>query len=139
MEGEDYHLEDGYAVYEEDNMLRLLWRVLHQSSDHLAAAGYAQKTDMVWWKNVIESLKRICRRGFSLLIPEPVQEEIAQTHLLFAGENNRQSKLYRDLCSGDVEEVDQALQEFNQQLKAAGSDKVLTEANRQLEEWRRLQ
>ncbi len=43
------------------------------------------------------------------------------------------------VSSGDVEDVDQALQEFNQQLKAAGSDKILAEANRQLEEWRRLQ
>ena len=33
VEGEDYHLEDGYAVYEEDN--------------HLAAAGYAKRP--IWY------------------------------------------------------------------------------------------
>ena len=137
VEGEDYHLEDGYAVYEEDNMLRFYGEYYTNPLITWPQPGMPKdRYGMV--EECYRKFEKNMPAGFRF-DPEPVQEEIAQTHLLFAGENNRQSKLYRDLCSGDVEEVDQALQEFNQQLKAAGSDKVLTEANRQLEEWRRLQ
>lgn len=41
------------------------------------------------------------------------------------------------LATGQVADVDKAIDEFNQKLKAAGLDKVMAERQRQLDQWRK--
>ena len=60
--------------------------------------------------------------------PEPVKVEMAQTQSVFA-------EFVPALFTGSVE-VDEYLDEFIQKLRLAGSDKIVDEMNRQLDEWR---
>ena len=45
-------------------------------------------------------------------------------------------EVYRMFC-GSVDDLDAAMESFNQKLKTAGVNRIVEEANRQLAEWRK--
>lgn len=137
VEGEDYRLKEGYACCEEDSLLHF-WSSRFTNPLITWPAAGMPKDRYAMVEECYQRFEKNMPEGF-YFDPAPVQEEIDRIHLLFGGTKNRESELYRQLCSGEAKDVSQALEEFREKLREAGAETVLTEANRQLEEWRNEQ
>ena len=67
----------------------------------------------------------------------PVKTEVDAVRVAVYGGLKGYSPEYEDLITGRVDDVDAAIDKLNSDLKAAGIDRIIEEANRQLEEWRK--
>ena len=69
--------------------------------------------------------------------PTPVQSELDAVNAIFrVPDIGQYTTEAADLLSGKVNDLDTALSAFQEKLKAAGIDRVVEEANRQIAEWK---
>ncbi|MFC4776655.1 ABC transporter substrate-binding protein [Paenibacillus sp. GCM10023252] len=104
------------------------WQIGNQFLSYL----FEQENPNKWeeFKKFNEAAKPTPIIGFSFNA-EPVKNEEAAIAAIW--------KEYIDGLSGGVLDVDKYLAEFNEKLKKAGSDKVIAEKNRQIEEFLKTQ
>ncbi|MGN1171406.1 MAG: DUF3502 domain-containing protein [Lachnospiraceae bacterium] len=67
--------------------------------------------------------------------PAPVAEQIVRTNGVFGDMGG--SETAGKIANLEIEDVDQVIAEITGELKEAGMDEVVAEANRQLEEWKK--
>lgn len=130
-----------YEKLPEDNRIKWLGEdVIGSSSNKYgyeiwaignALVGYETDADPMGWNKYCEEeinqKAKISRlAGFSL-DTKPIQLEIAQY--------NAKMKEYEYLNYGATENYKELLKERNEELKKAGSDKIVAEVQRQIDEW----
>ncbi|MCH1982530.1 ABC transporter substrate-binding protein [Ruminococcus sp. OA3] len=133
VEGVNYSVENGYAIYGKHNMLSIYGK--HFTNPLLTYPGEGMPRDRrAMLEQCYKENEAHMPNGFRF-DPEPVQKEIDAIAEIF-GSYGEYTEEARQLLSGNVDDPDAALEVFNQKLKAAGADKIVSEANRQLAEWR---
>lgn len=87
------------------------------------------------WENYFENFGIHPLTGFQFDSSQ-VQEEIEATNeILSGGVEGGYSADFKALLSGNVDNVEEALNGLNEKLEAAGISKIIEEANRQVAEW----
>lgn len=87
------------------------------------------------WENYFENFGIHPLAGFQFDSSQ-VQEEIEATNeILSGGVEGGYSADFKALLSGNVDNVEEALNGLNEKLEAAGISKIIEEANRQVTEW----
>lgn len=134
VEGVDYSVESGYAVYNQDNGLRNYGENFTNPLLTYPKEGMPQdKRSMV--ERCYEENETHLPLGFRF-DTQPVQEEINAVTEIFGSPVMHTDEVYRMFC-GSVDDLDAAMESFNQKLKTAGVNRIVEEANRQLAEWRK--
>lgn len=133
VENVDYSVQNGYVVYNQNNPLRNYGE--HFTNPLLTYPGEGMQEDK---RNMLEQCyeenETHMPNGFRFNTKSVQQEKDAVGEIL--GRSGEYTDEVIKLFMGEVDDLDAALKSFNQKLKAAGADKIVAEANRQLEEWR---
>lgn len=139
VEGSDYRLEEG-RVTEIFNMEQSPQANSFYINDVLTYPMEEEPEDKQEnWNRYFEKEGVHPLTGFQF-DPSLVEEEIRAANAVLRSDTvniDSYTKEFRDLMSGRVEDVDQALGELNEKLEAAGISKIIKEANRQLQEWKK--
>lgn len=133
VEGIDYSIQDGYAVYKQDNTLSTYGKYFTNPLLTYPEVGMPQNRRAML-EQCYEDNEAHLPNGFRFN-PQPVLVEInAVTEIL--GSYGEYTDEVKHLINGDSDNLNAALESFNEKLRAVGSDKIVEEANRQLAEWR---
>lgn len=107
-----------------------------------ATLTMSQQDKMMYANEFHETYEQNLPRGFRFN-PNSCIEEITKVDLLCSeykdGAVQMKNDVYRDLLTLECANLDETISCYCQQLRDAGIDDIVEEANRQLEEWRELQ
>jgi len=135
VKGEDYIVENNHAIYKDENPLHFFGEWF---TNPLIA--YPQK-DMAdnprifldeYNKQIVEDIPE----GFRF-DTVAVEKEITATNYIFDNGISEYGEEVDNLFHLDTNNVDTAIAEINGKLKAAGIDKIIEEAEKQLAEWKK--
>lgn len=134
-EGEEYE-SDGAVLHvrPESNIILRIFGGQYTNPLISHSTAFMPKEKTAYAERFHETYDAELPDGFRL-DPAPVLQEIAETNQIFGYESG--SDTARKIVRLEFDDVDRVIADITRELKAAGMDRIVEEANRQLAEWKK--